>query len=187
MQRNLLSKTLRKCFQKEGQQVCKFNCSRSFASKKENETSKNYQDKSNDFEKKKDYASGLGKGVSILDEDALDATGKRRIQLKAYGDKVFQVDEVLVRQSVILMPHSFLLWNARTFEDISIESLAIFPFLFPGLEMLIIGCGKVQPKQIDPDIIRYLTVHIYVYVCICIYIYIYINIDIHTYIYYIYI
>jgi NADH dehydrogenase [ubiquinone] 1 alpha subcomplex assembly factor 3 len=128
---------------------------RSFASKKERDTSKDYQDKSKDFDKKKDYASGLGKGVSILDEEALDSTGKRRIQIKAYGDRVFLVDEILARQSVILMPHSFLLWNARTFEDISIESLAIFPFLFPGIEMLIIGCGKTQPKQLDPDIVRF--------------------------------
>jgi len=26
------------------------------------------------------------------------------------------IDDTLVKQSVLLMPHSFLLWNARTFE-----------------------------------------------------------------------
>lgn len=142
MLRNLLIASVRssrKPFINSGiQQVCNLNI-RSFSSK----------------DKSKDYSSGFGKGVELLDEASLDGSGKRRVQLKAYGDKVFQVDEILVRQSVILLPHSFLLWNARTFDDISIESLSIFPFLFPGIEMLIIGCGKTQPKQLDPDIIRF--------------------------------
>jgi hypothetical protein len=67
---------------------------------------------------------------------------------------VFQVDEVLVRQSVILMPHSFLLWNARTFEDISIESTYMYI------------CIHLWHLMYTP-------IFIYLYIYMCIYIWYY--------------
>ena len=44
--------------------------------------------------------------------------------LVSYGEKAFLINETLVLQPVILFPKKFLMWNARTFEDITIESLS---------------------------------------------------------------
>ena len=102
------------------------------------------------------FGSDLGKGISVMEEDFFDkASGKRRIQVKAYGQTSFRLDETLVPHSVLLLPHSFFIWNAKTFEDINIESLALFPFVFPTLEILFIGCGETQPKQLPLDLIRH--------------------------------
>ena len=102
------------------------------------------------------FATELGKGLDLLDLDCYDkSTGKRRIQVKAFGETSFRLDETLVKHSVLLLPHSFLLWNAKTFDDITQESLEIFTFMFPTLEILFIGCGEVQPKQLPLELVRY--------------------------------
>jgi uncharacterized protein len=102
------------------------------------------------------FATELGKGLDLLDLDCYDKnTGKRRIQVKAFGETSFRLDEVLVKHSVLLLPHSFLLWNAKVFDDITQESLEIFPLLFPTLEILFIGCGETQPKQLPLELVRY--------------------------------
>jgi uncharacterized protein len=102
------------------------------------------------------FATELGKGLDLLDLDCYDKiTGKRRIQVKAFGETSFRLDEVLVKHSVLLLPHSFLLWNAKTFDDITQDSLEIFPLMFPTLEILFIGCGETQPKQLPLELVRY--------------------------------
>lgn len=95
--------------------------------------------------------TGLRKGL----DDILASNGSEQNPkpfIIAYGDHAFQVNNVLVRQSVILLPNSFLLWNARTFDDITLKSLAVFPLLYPTLEVLFIGCGETFPSQLPAEI-----------------------------------
>ena len=100
--------------------------------------------------------SELGAGIDVVDVDCFDPkTGKRRLQVKAFGENCFKLDEVMVRQSVLLFPHSFLLWSAKSFEEINMETLMLFPFLFPAVEVLFIGCGEVQPKQLSPELTKF--------------------------------
>ena len=100
------------------------------------------------------FSTGLRKGLDdILATNGAEQNPKPYII--SYGDHAFQVNNVLVRQSVILLPNSFLLWNARSFEDITIKSLALFPLLYPTLEVLFIGCGENFPTQLPAEITTY--------------------------------
>ena len=102
------------------------------------------------------FSNELGKGIDVVVSDLHDkVSGKRRIQVKGLGVTSFKIDEVLVNQSVILLPHSFLLWNAKTFDDINEKSLFLFPLMFPALEILFVGCGEVQPRQLPVELTRF--------------------------------
>lgn len=83
---------------------------------------------------------------------------KQIVNVRGYGDTSFQINEVQVNQSVLLFRKSFLLWNARTFKDITIESLSIFAMLHPTIEVLFIGCGEVQPSRLPPDLVQHFKV-----------------------------
>jgi hypothetical protein len=61
----------------------------------------------------------LSKGHDLLQDDH-DST---RTSVGAMGDKCFSVNNVIVRQSVILLPNSFLLWSPKNFTDINCDSL----------------------------------------------------------------
>jgi uncharacterized protein len=80
-----------------------------------------------------------GKGVP-KGHDLLPPDGKNT-SIIAYGETSFQIDNKLVRQSVILLPENFLLWDARTVDDITIESLLPLSILSPTLEVLFVGTG----------------------------------------------
>ena len=92
------------------------------------------------------------KGMDILGPDALAETAQPKTSILAYGDRSFQINDTLVRQSVILMPTKFLLWNARRFEDITVDSLSMFSVLSPTLEVLFIGCGERVPSMLPREI-----------------------------------
>lgn len=87
--------------------------------------------------------------------DVLGTTEQPITQILAFGDTSFQVGDALVRQSVILFPSNFLLWNARSFTDITIDSLSMFPVLFPTLEILFIGCGETVPSRLPFEVTDY--------------------------------
>ena len=99
------------------------------------------------------FGNELGKGIGLIESD-FQVNGKRRIQVKGLGETSFKIDETMGPQSVILLPHSFLLWNAKTFEDINEKSLFLFPLMFPALEVLYVGCGEVQPDQLPIELTR---------------------------------
>jgi len=94
----------------------------------------------------------LGKGFDILADDEGSSSQGQRMSIRAFGDHSFQINDVVVNQSVILLPKSFFLWNARTYEDITLESLAVFPILHPTIEVLFIGCGENVPGVLNPEI-----------------------------------
>lgn len=96
----------------------------------------------------------LGKGYDILGD--MNDGGPIRTAVNQLGDKSFMINDVLVRQSVILLPQSFMLWNVRTFDEISIESLALFPLIYPKLEAVFIGGGETLHKQLAPSIIQHM-------------------------------
>lgn len=79
----------------------------------------------------------------------------QRPNILGFGDHAFRINNVLVRQSVIVMPDHFLLWNARSFDDITIKSLSIFPVLYPTIEVLFIGTGEKYAQALSPEIINH--------------------------------
>lgn len=92
------------------------------------------------------------KGYDILG-DTLEGE-EMRSAIRAFGDRSFKVNNVVVRQSVLLFPHSFLAWNVHRIEDITIDSLAPFTLLYPTIDILFIGCGKTAPSppRLAPEI-----------------------------------
>jgi len=85
----------------------------------------------------------------------LNISANQGLSILAFGDHCFQVNDILVRHSILLFKDHFLLWNANEFDDITIESLNIFTVLYPTIEILLIGCGEYQPKQIDSKIVQH--------------------------------
>jgi len=76
-------------------------------------------------------------------------------QVRGLGDSSFMINDVYVRQSVLLLPKSFFLWNAKKFEDVTVDSLTLFSMLYPTVEVLFIGCGDVQPGPGSADIVKH--------------------------------
>lgn len=64
----------------------------------------------------------------------------------------FVINNVVVRKPVLLLPKTFLIWNTKSFEDIDVRSLSLFTFLYPTLEVLIIGCGKESKKRLPREV-----------------------------------
>lgn len=91
-----------------------------------------------------DIVSGGTKGQGSSD----------RTFVRGYGDHAFQINDTLVRNSVILLPTSYFIWKALKFEDINEESLSIFPLLFPTIEMVLIGCGDTVPNRLPVDLVK---------------------------------
>ncbi len=78
-----------------------------------------------------------------------------RTAVTSYGDTAFLVGNNLVEQSVILLPTKFLLWNAKSFDDITIPSLSVFSLLFPTPEVLLVGCGEKFDRQLPKELIEH--------------------------------
>lgn len=98
---------------------------------------------------------GFRRASSMADILAPTAADLLKPKIISFGDHAFQVNDVVVRQSVILLPNNFLLWNARTFEDITIKSLSVFTSLYPTPEILFIGCGERLPRPLPDEITKH--------------------------------
>jgi uncharacterized protein len=96
-------------------------------------------------------------GGSKIPVDLLSDAHKQsnKPSIVAFGDKAFQVNNILVRQSVILLPDHFLMWDARTFEDITIDNLSMLALVFPTIEVLFVGCGEVMPRPLPAEFVDY--------------------------------
>ncbi len=70
------------------------------------------------------------------------------MSIRAFGERVFRINDTFVRASVLVFPKSFLIWNAKEEKDINTDNLALLPLLFPTLEILIIGTGESRFKFI---------------------------------------
>lgn len=62
------------------------------------------------------------------------------------------INNIVVKKPVILLPKNFFIWNTKSFEDIDIKSLSLFTFLYPTLEVLIIGCGKAPKNRLPREV-----------------------------------
>ena len=90
------------------------------------------------------------KGVDILESEE-DLEGTPRMGVVGFGPTTFQVNDVLVRQSTLLLPTSYFLWSAHNIEDITIDSLSIFLTVHPRLEIVFVGTGRhlqAVPKHV---------------------------------------
>ena len=68
-----------------------------------------------------------------------------------FGPTTFQINDVLVRQSTLILPNSFFLWGSKSLEDITIDSLSIFLTVHPRVEIVFIGTGK-EVKSIPENV-----------------------------------
>lgn len=97
-------------------------------------------------------AHQFSKLVSTKDLDLHPITqGDVNISVTSIEDDSICINNIYIRQSVLMFPKSFYLWSAREVGDISLASLSLVPILFPTLEMLIIGCGKTTLDMIPKE------------------------------------
>jgi len=39
-------------------------------------------------------------------------------------------------------------------QDITLDSLHLFPFLFPAVEVVFVGCGEKMPRLLPPEVYK---------------------------------
>eukprot|EP00761_Pharyngomonas_kirbyi_P000146 gb/GECH01000146.1/.p1 GENE.gb/GECH01000146.1/~~gb/GECH01000146.1/.p1 ORF type:complete len:240 (+),score=69.95 gb/GECH01000146.1/:1-720(+) len=74
-----------------------------------------------------------------------------KTQVSHHESKFCTVNGVFLYGSVILLPNSALLWEAKTYEDITINSLGLFELLNPAPTILLLGTGdraELLPAEI---------------------------------------
>lgn len=82
------------------------------------------------------------KGVDILsDPDSL------KCMIKRFGPKAFLVNNVYIPSSIVLFPNFYLQWRVRKIEDLTMDDLAVFKLLYPGVQIVLIGCGSKALKD----------------------------------------
>ena len=74
---------------------------------------------------------------NIFDSKVLESDSKMNVL--GFGDRSFKVNDKLIGQSILLLPKSLYLWNAKQFSDITVDSLILFPLIYPTIEILFIG------------------------------------------------
>ncbi len=92
---------------------------------------------------------------SVLDSNNMIEQDLSKTYVGGFGDRALLVNNVLVRQSVILLPNNFVMWNVKRFEDITIESLSFLPLLYPTFDLLLIGCGEVLPGRLPLELVAH--------------------------------
>ena len=93
--------------------------------------------------------------LDILSVGAPKEEDSPRLQVRGYGDHCFQVNETLVHGNVLLLPKTFFMWKVKSVQDINIENLSLFQFVYPRLEVLFIGMGARMPGPLDPAIAKH--------------------------------
>ena len=95
---------------------------------------------------------------SILDDhnifDPAQADITPPMNIAAFGDKAFQINDKFIKQPILLLPQSVYMWQVKDFDDISIESLSLFTLVYPTIEILFLGTGETT-RRIDPEITKY--------------------------------
>ncbi len=79
-----------------------------------------------------------------------------RLSVRGYGEGCFQVNETHVQGSIFLLPHTYYIWEGvDKYEDITKDSLMLFPLIYPTIEVLFLGVGDHMNQRPDPALIRY--------------------------------
>ncbi|TMW56812.1 hypothetical protein Poli38472_006822 [Pythium oligandrum] len=85
--------------------------------------------------------------------------GTAKISVTEYDDGGFVVNDVNLRGGVVLFPEIAMLWKPKRFEEITKESLELFTFANPPVEILVLGCGARLSRQLDPELAEFLKVN----------------------------
>ncbi|XP_030246634.1 NADH dehydrogenase [ubiquinone] 1 alpha subcomplex assembly factor 3 [Drosophila navojoa] len=80
------------------------------------------------------------------------------LMITSYSQYGFRLNNNMVLIGPItVFPRSVLSWNVNSFEDITEESLSLFPTLEPKIDVLIIGIGDQSPTaSLTKRIIKYM-------------------------------
>ncbi|GJQ10095.1 hypothetical protein GpartN1_g1886.t1 [Galdieria partita] len=70
---------------------------------------------------------------------------ENRMKIDGYSGAYFIVNNVEVRSSILLLPHTGYLWRPQTFAEVTPHSFTLFRLLFPKLDVLIVGGGRMAP------------------------------------------
>eukprot|EP00878_Enallax_costatus_P015955 GHUV01016728.1.p2 GENE.GHUV01016728.1~~GHUV01016728.1.p2 ORF type:complete len:136 (+),score=1.95 GHUV01016728.1:62-469(+) len=92
--------------------------------------------------------------ASTLSNVIAPESGKTKLQ--GYLPHAFLVNNIQVDGAILCLPETWLMWDAKTFQDINPSNLAILDLIDPAPEVLVIGCGS-QMKQINPGLKQHLT------------------------------
>ncbi|KAK8794810.1 hypothetical protein WA158_001791 [Blastocystis sp. Blastoise] len=70
----------------------------------------------------------------------------------AYDEEGFSINNVYHKGSVMAFNNNAFFWNAKSFQDITPESLSLITFYNPSIDILLIGTGKSferVPKNVE--------------------------------------
>ncbi|RYH07453.1 hypothetical protein EON65_41750 [archaeon] len=96
--------------------------------------------------------SSIARGFDILGSEVVGETDQQRTAIQALGDHSFLINNVLVKQSVLVFPNSFLAWSAKSMADLTVENLEVFTLLYPTVEILFVGCGEKMTQRFPAEI-----------------------------------
>ncbi|XP_065179285.1 NADH dehydrogenase [ubiquinone] 1 alpha subcomplex assembly factor 3-like [Sycon ciliatum] len=89
-----------------------------------------------------------GSSRTVIETASYDGTHPL---VHAYSPVGFTISSRRVFGPVCLLPNCFMQWKVMRKEDITPESLVIYPLLYPKIEVLIIGLGD-RVSRLDPSI-----------------------------------
>ena len=93
------------------------------------------------------------KKTAVTDEYNLLQTDSRLVQVNGCFDGGFMVGDVQVTGPVICVGDLWFHWNAKLFEDITVDSLALLDVVLPIPELLVLGCCPVI-RQVPEDVMQ---------------------------------
>ncbi|XP_030633436.1 NADH dehydrogenase [ubiquinone] 1 alpha subcomplex assembly factor 3 [Chanos chanos] len=88
--------------------------------------------------------------VSVMQKDP----GSGAI-IHSYSPRGFNIDGNRVFGPCAVLPPAILQWNVGSYEDITVESLALFYMVEPRIEVLVLGTGG-RVERIDPNVLSFL-------------------------------
>mmetsp|Transcript_16678 Transcript_16678/g.36265 ORF Transcript_16678/g.36265 Transcript_16678/m.36265 type:complete len:154 (+) Transcript_16678:15-476(+) len=97
-----------------------------------------------------------GGGIESMDVIGARAMrGPRRVQITGYSASSFTVDDVSIKNAVLVFPQFALVWKVRSQKDITRDSLIALELFNPKPQTLIIGTGA-HGSKLDPRVFSHL-------------------------------
>merc|ERR1719215_578089 len=88
-----------------------------------------------------------------MHSEMLEESGK--VSISEFDDNGFVINDVYLKGSVLVFPHTALMWKPSQFEDVTEDSLALVGLTNPETEILLVGCGERIKHNIDQSIREY--------------------------------
>jgi uncharacterized protein len=100
--------------------------------------------------KKKGETQETAPNPAVLQDVTTDLNFVRNKSILAgYTDTGFVVNGVDYEGSLLCLPRSAYLWGPKTFPEITPDSLALVPSIFPNIEILLVGSGERTRRPND--------------------------------------